>query len=64
MDGTGIPFVTELKTPMKHTCAECHEYTLLVYLVMNDQGQMFGVCKECGPHFLNLANATEDGLPG
>ncbi len=58
MNSTGISFVTEFKTPMKHTCAECHEYKLLVYLVMNDQGQMFGVCKECGPYFLNLMNAA------
>ena len=58
MDSTKIPFVTELKTQVQHTCADCQEYTLLVYLVMNDQGQMFGVCKECGPHFLDPANAV------
>jgi transcription elongation factor Elf1 len=53
----GISFVTELKTQVKHTCADCDEYKLLVYLVMNDQGQMFGVCKECGAHFLALEDA-------
>jgi transcription elongation factor Elf1 len=56
MDRSGVSFVTELKTQIKHTCADCHEYTLLVYLVMNDQGQMFGVCKECGAHYSTLIN--------
>jgi hypothetical protein len=57
MNSRGISFVTELKTQIKHTCGECHENSLLVYLVMNDQGQMFGVCKECGTNFISLMNA-------
>jgi hypothetical protein len=56
MDSRAVSFITELKTQVKHTCADCHEYTLLVYLVMNDRGQMFGVCKECGTHFSTLIN--------
>jgi transcription elongation factor Elf1 len=51
MDRKVASFVTELKTQVKHTCTDCREYTLLVYLVMNDQGQMFGVCKECGANY-------------
>jgi hypothetical protein len=57
MNSRGISFVTELKTQVKHTCPDCHEYKLLVYLVLNDQGQMFGVCNECGPHFINQTKA-------
>lgn len=51
VDNRGISFVTELKTQIRHACADCHEYKLLVYLVMNNRGQMFGVCKECGSHY-------------
>lgn len=54
MDNRGASFVTELKTQIRHTCADCHEYKLLVYLVMNNQGKMFGVCKECGTHYSSL----------
>jgi len=58
MNSRGITFITELKTQVRHTCVDCQEYTLLVYLVMNDQGQMFGVCKACGAHYLTLVNTV------
>jgi hypothetical protein len=58
MDKKGISFVTKLKTQIRHACAECHENKLLVYLVMNDRGQMFGVCRECATRYSSLMPAT------
>lgn len=58
MNIRGISFVTELKTQVKHECADCHEYKLLVYLIVDDQNHMFSVCKECGAPFVKLINTT------
>lgn len=58
MDPREISFITELKIQVKHECPVCHEYKLNEYLVMDDQGDMFSVCKECGAHLLKLTNGT------
>jgi hypothetical protein len=58
MNCVKISFLKELQSKVKNECDACHEYTSLEYLVMDDKGTMFNVCKQCGAHLLKIMAST------
>jgi formate dehydrogenase maturation protein FdhE len=53
-----ILFLRELENIIRNDCDVCHKNKLLEYLAMNENNNMFTVCKECGEYLRRVMDAA------
>jgi hypothetical protein len=58
MNSKKILFLWELQSKVRNECDTCHDSKLLEYLAIDEKGNMFTVCNECGVHLRRIMDAA------
>ncbi len=58
MSNRQISFIRELQSTINNECDFCHEDKLLEYLAMDENNDMFTICRECCEYFGKNSDAA------
>ncbi len=53
-----ISFIRELQTTINDECDVCHKNKMLEYLAMDEDNDMFTICKDCCEKFKKISDVA------